>query len=247
MAGHSVYVCVCSCSSSFVIEFKDDSSKVPASDSIPGSSNIPSDSVPETSSSTDNPALLISDLANSTTLSGYPDGSSTDDSAPTTSGGQECSVVTSGWQEGSNITSGVQDGCFSRALLRDRDELSSAGSGTQSTEDKDEQRGNLPIPILLPVPFCCTVLIPCPLADSIADLGAEPPTYLFIQMQLCKKESLKDWLRSNVTNRCHGKVMHFFDQVSLITYTLGGERGVLKKGRGQAVGAILWCFSGHPL
>ena len=52
-----------------------------------------------------------------------------------------------------------------------------------------------------------------PLADSIADLAAEPPTYLFIQMQLCQKESLKDWLRSTITNRPHSKVMSFFNQV----------------------------------
>ena len=41
---------------------------------------------------------------------------------------------------------------------------------------------------------------------------AEPPTYLFIQMQLCRKDSLREWLKST-HKRERNIIMHFFEQV----------------------------------
>lgn len=58
------------------------------------------------------------------------------------------------------------------------------------------------------------------LPDSITALGAEPPTYLFIQMQLCQKESLKEWLTINVHNRRRETILHFFTQVMYVSTCL---------------------------
>ena len=43
----------------------------------------------------------------------------------------------------------------------------------------------------------------------------EAPTYLFIQMQLCRKESLKDWLAKNVHKRPLRVVSQYFQQVCI--------------------------------
>lgn len=42
---------------------------------------------------------------------------------------------------------------------------------------------------------------------------ALPPSFLYIQMQLCRKESLKEWLRSNGSGRSRKTVMFFFEQI----------------------------------
>lgn len=49
--------------------------------------------------------------------------------------------------------------------------------------------------------------------DPDSSITVEPPTYLFIQMELCKKESLEDWLWSTKTDRLHAEVMSIFKQI----------------------------------
>ena len=42
---------------------------------------------------------------------------------------------------------------------------------------------------------------------------AVPKLYLYIQMQLCQKESLKDWLGNNSQPRDKTEVLDYFDQI----------------------------------
>lgn len=46
----------------------------------------------------------------------------------------------------------------------------------------------------------------------------DPPTFLFIQMQLCQKESMKDWLRNNIHNRQRAVILNHFEQVRNTIY-----------------------------
>ena len=46
-----------------------------------------------------------------------------------------------------------------------------------------------------------------------------PKLYLYLQMQLCRRESLKDWLMANTLNRERGVILGFFEQiVSAVDY-----------------------------
>lgn len=64
--------------------------------------------------------------------------------------------------------------------------------------------------------------------DENVDRSVCPPTqslsklYLYIQMQMCRKESLKDWLASNTLNRSPQQSLDIFDQiVSAVDYVHG--------------------------
>jgi serine/threonine protein kinase len=42
---------------------------------------------------------------------------------------------------------------------------------------------------------------------------SSPPSFLFIQMQLCQKQSLKDWLRINIHNRERTEILKQFEEI----------------------------------
>lgn len=55
-----------------------------------------------------------------------------------------------------------------------------------------------------------------------------PKLYVFIQMQLCKRETLKDWLNANTLNRDRHMVLDMFDQiVCAVEYV--HERGLMHR------------------
>ena len=41
----------------------------------------------------------------------------------------------------------------------------------------------------------------------------EAKMYLFIQMQLCRKESLREWLRSHISHRDTNQILHMFNEI----------------------------------
>lgn len=43
--------------------------------------------------------------------------------------------------------------------------------------------------------------------------GSDAKMFLFIQMQLCRKESLREWLRAHVTHRETHQVLHMFNEI----------------------------------
>ena len=49
-------------------------------------------------------------------------------------------------------------------------------------------------------------------------VSPNPRTYMYIQMELCKKESLKDWLFANVTRDCNQIYSFFNDIISAVEY-----------------------------
>lgn len=52
-----------------------------------------------------------------------------------------------------------------------------------------------------------------PVQNKSSNVRQDAKMFLFIQMQLCRKESLREWLRAHVAHRDTYQVLHMFNEI----------------------------------